>query len=81
MNTEQARVTVLSLIGEIAPDTEPEQLAPDVDLRRAADLDSLDFQNLVEAVARDTGVEIPEVDYAVVRTVNDLAQYVASHTQ
>lgn len=79
MNTAQVPATIAGLIEEIAPDVEVAALDPDVDLRRAADLDSLDFQSLVELVARDTGVDIPEADYPRVRSLRGLTDYVAAH--
>ncbi len=78
MTIEQARAAMLTLILEIAPDVDAAALDPGADLRRAADLDSLDFQNLIEAVARSTGVEIAEGDYAVVRSLDGLAAYVVA---
>ena len=79
MNTAEVPATVLALIEQIAPDVDAASLDPDVDLRRAADLDSLDFQSLVELVAKDTGVEIPEADYPAVRSLRGLTDYVTGH--
>lgn len=81
MNSDESRAIIAKLIRQIAPEVEMESVDPDLDLRRAVDLDSLDFQSLVESVARDTGVEIPEVDYPQVRTLSGLSAYVASHAQ
>lgn len=69
--------TVLRLIEEIAPDVDARALDPDADVRREADLDSLDFQTLIELVARDTGVVIPEADYRDVRSINGLVAYLS----
>ncbi len=79
MNPSEVPVTLLGLIEEIAPDVDASTLDPETDLRRAADLDSLDFQSLVELVARDTGVEIPEADYPSVRSLRGLTDYVIAH--
>ena len=78
MNTADVPVTLRGLIEQIAPDVDASSLDPDADLRRAADLDSLDFQSLVELVARDTGVEIPEADYPSVRSLRGLTDYVTA---
>jgi acyl carrier protein len=80
MNDIDSRAAVLALIIEIAPDADTEALDPDRDLRRAIDLDSLDFQTLVERVAETTGVTIPESDYAQVRSLRGMAEYVTAHT-
>lgn len=79
MNAEETRATLLALVCQIAPEIDPDGLDPDADLRRAADLDSLDFQTLIEQVATATGVEIPEVDYPQVRSLTGLAAYVEAH--
>ncbi len=78
MNTDESRILVMSLILDIAPEADAGALDPEADLRRAADLDSLDFQNLIEAVAGATGVDIPEVDYPQVRSLRGLSEYVAA---
>jgi acyl carrier protein len=78
MNIAEVPATLLGLIEQIAPDVDASTLDPETDLRRAADLDSLDFQSLVELVARDTGVEIPEADYPSVRSLRGLTDYVTA---
>jgi acyl carrier protein len=78
MNIDEVTAVILGLVEQIAPDVDASTLDPEVDLRRAADLDSLDFQSLVELVARDTGVEIPEADYPLVRSLRGLTDYVAA---
>jgi acyl carrier protein len=79
MNVTQVPDTVVALIEQVAPDVDMSEVDPGADLRRAADLDSLDFQTLVEFVARDTGVEIPEADYPQVRSLRGLTEYVSAH--
>ena len=80
MTIDESRATVLALLGEIAPDADLAHLDPDRDLRRAIDLDSLDFQTLVEQVAAATGVEIPEADYPQVRSLAGMATYLADRS-
>lgn len=80
MNADESRTLVLALILDIAPETDAEFLDPDADLRRAADLDSLDFQTLIEGVAAATGIAVPEVDYPLVRSLRGLSEYVAAHS-
>ena len=76
MNTADVPAAVAGLIRQIAPEVDVTTLDPNADLRRAADLDSLDFQTLVELVADETGVEIPEADYAQVRSLVGLIEYI-----
>jgi acyl carrier protein len=82
MNADESRTLVLALILDIAPEADADSLAADADadLRRAADLDSLDFQTLVEGVAAATHVDIPEIDYPQVRSLRGLSEYVAAHS-
>ena len=78
MTTEDSRSVVLGLLRQIAPEADLDAMDPDRDLRREIDLDSLDFQSLIEMVAASTGVEVPETDYPQVRSLSGLADYVAA---
>ena len=78
MTVDDSRALVLALLRDIAPEADLDALDPDRDLRREIDLDSLDFQSLVEQVAVRSGVEIPETDYPQVRSLSGLALYVAA---
>ena len=75
------REQLLALLAEIAPDADLVDLDEDTDLRRVIDLDSLDFQTLVERVAQDTGIEIPETDYPQVRSLRGMTQYLAARLE
>jgi acyl carrier protein len=73
-------VLVQRLLHRIAPETDFDAIGPDEALQEAADLDSMDFLNLVTAVHEATGVEIPERDYPAVSTLAGLAGYIVSAT-
>lgn len=79
MNLTTARSTIVGLIAEIAPEADLGVLPGDVDLRDAVDLDSLDFLTLVERLHESTGVDVPEIDYDEVRTLDGLVDYVVRH--
>jgi len=79
MTIEESREVVRALIAGIAPDADVTGINPDVDLRREADLDSLDFQTLIERIADTTGVEIPEADYPQVRSLRGMSEYIEAH--
>ncbi len=64
-------------LAPIAPEANLESLAADDDLRECLDLDSMDFLEFLIALARVTGVEIPERDYVLVRTLGGLRAYLA----
>ena len=78
MTNDDSRTVVLGLLRQIAPEADLDAIDPDRDLRREIDLDSLDFQTLIEQVAASTGVEVPETDYPQVRSLSGLADYVAA---
>lgn len=75
MNEESAREVILSSLREIAPETNVSAIDPKVPLAEQLDLDSMDFLNLIVAVAERTGVEVPERDYPQLATLNDAIAY------
>ena len=66
-------------LAAIAPEADLDDVAPDEDLQEALDLDSMDFLNFLIAIAKSTGVEIPESDYHLVRTRAGCHDYLRSH--
>ena len=75
MDREQLNQLVISQLTNIAPELEGEPLEQDEDMRDAFDLDSMDFLNLVTAVSKQTGINIPEVDYPKVLTIDHMVDY------
>jgi acyl carrier protein len=71
----EARDLLAAALAEIAPETEGLPLAGDRDLAEQLDLDSMDLLNLVDLLARRTGLEIPERDYPRLRTPDDAVAY------
>lgn len=72
---DDLRTTVLDAIGQIAPEADLGTLADDARIQEAVDLDSLDFLDLVTAVSEQTGVDVPERDYAEVATLGGFVAY------
>ena len=72
------RETVLAAIVKVAPDVDPSTVPGDVDFREEADLDSMDFIGILTAVHEATGVEVPEIDYPLVTTVDAFAAYLST---
>ena len=60
--SDQRRIeeAVRKVLGGIAPEADLASLAPDANIRRELDLDSIDFQNFVIGLSRELEVEIPE---------------------
>ncbi|HSJ91794.1 MAG TPA: phosphopantetheine-binding protein [Ilumatobacter sp.] len=69
------RAIVLAAITKVAPDVDPSSLPTDVDFREEADLDSMDFIGILTAVHEATGIEVPEIDYPLITTVDAFAAY------
>jgi acyl carrier protein len=79
MTDAGARDAVARVLAQIAPEAELDLVDPAADLRTELDLDSIDFLNLVEGLKEETGVEIPESDYAEVRSLDGLVAYITGH--
>lgn len=79
MTEATARDAVARVLAQIAPEAELDLVDPAADLRAELDLDSIDFLNLVEGLKEETGVEIPESDYAEVRSLDGLVGYLTGH--
>lgn len=68
--------TIRAAIERVAPDVDASALDPDLDFREEADLDSIDFLGVLNAVRDSTGVEVAEADYGTVATLRRFAEYV-----
>lgn len=78
MTAEQIKDLVVQILGDIAPEAELDQLDPAVDLREQLDLDSMDLLNFVIGIHEATGIEIPEVDYPKLASLNGCVAYLLS---
>lgn len=76
MTNDEIRSLLLQLISDIAPEADPTSIADDEDIREAFDLDSMDFANLVVAIHKRTGIDIPELDYRKLFTLGGAIAYV-----
>jgi acyl carrier protein len=76
MTDEPVRATILRILGDVAPDADLSQLRGDAQMRDALDIDSMDFLNVVVAVAEVLHVEIPERDYGHLATLDTMVEYV-----
>lgn len=75
MTPEQIRVTVLRLLGNIAPEADLSRLKADVSFRDQLDVDSMDLLNFAIALHKEFGIEIPERDYAKLGTIDACVTY------
>jgi len=79
MSADEIRRVVLETLSAIAPEAEPERLAPDRPLRDQLDIDSYDFLQWMVALHERIGIDIPEADYPRLATLNSAIEYLASH--
>ncbi len=76
MDDAALRQTILATLRKIAPEVEPDAIAPAKPLRDQVDLDSMDWLNFLQGLHAALGVDIPERDYAKLVTLDDLIGYV-----
>jgi acyl carrier protein len=67
---------LVRLLYKIAPEVDLDAVDRAEPLKDAADLDTMDFLNLMSALYAETGIEIPERDYPSVATVDGFVAYV-----
>ncbi|CAN5915830.1 hypothetical protein BH11MYX4_BH11MYX4_50960 [soil metagenome] len=77
MNRDAIRSSVLASLAAVAPEADPAALAPNADLREALDIDSMDFLRFVVGLHERLHIDIPERDYAKVRTLDACVSYLA----
>ncbi len=75
MSDIDLRQAVLEELGSIAPEVDMASIKPSVDLREALDIDSMDFLNFITAIHHRLGVDIPELDYPKLMTIDGAVQY------
>jgi acyl carrier protein len=78
MNNDEIKAKVLEVLGTIAPELDPAELAPDANLRDQLDVDSMDFLNFVIGLHKAFGVEVPEADYRKLFTLDGCVSYLAA---
>lgn len=70
------RQQILACMASVAPEAELDELDGGADFRDELDLDSMDFLNVLIAIEKATGVEVPERDYPRVHSLDALVAYV-----
>lgn len=68
MNEAQIKAIFLEEINRIAPDIDPATVSDQDHLQDDLELDSMDVLNLVAALYKRLGTDIPETDYARIST-------------
>lgn len=75
MNDTEIRALIFDVLAGIAPEADPATLSGGEDLREAFDLDSMDFTGFVIALHQRTGIDIPEIDYPRLFTLEGAVAY------
>lgn len=75
MTDDELQQNILRILCNIAPETDPSQLDPEVSFRDQLDLDSMDFQNFVIAIDKELHVSIPERDYPRLSSLHGCLEY------
>ena len=77
MTEDEIRKVLQEELGNIAPEMDIDKLDPSADLREALDIDSIDYLNFITAVHQRLGVDVPELDYPKLFTLNGAVSYLA----
>lgn len=78
MSGQEIRQVLEEELANIAPEADFSGLDPKADLREALDIDSIDFLNFITAIHRRLGIDVPEIDYAKLFTLDGAVVYVAA---
>jgi acyl carrier protein len=79
MTQNDIRQEVLMVLTTIAPEVEAQDIRDDLLLRDQVDLDSMDWLNFLIGIHNRLHVDIPESDYASLRTLTDVVHFVERH--
>lgn len=79
MTPEEAMDIMRDALRQVAPEAELGEVGSQEDMAVALDLDSMDFLNFMIGLHERTGIEIPEVDYPKLASVERCAAYLVAH--
>jgi acyl carrier protein len=79
MSDTDIRTVVLEELSNIAPDVDMGAIDPSADLREALDIDSMDFLNFITAIDKRLGVNVPELDYPKLTTLEGAIAYLEAN--
>jgi acyl carrier protein len=81
MTPEDIRAVLKDELARVAPEIEFDTIDPKADVRDEADIDSIDFLNLLTALHLRLGVDIPEADNAKLVTLDGAVAYLEARLQ
>ncbi|MFM9035894.1 MAG: acyl carrier protein [Mycobacterium sp.] len=77
--SSEIRAGVVAELLDIAPEIDEADLSDNELLRDQVDLDSMDWLNFLVRLHKRFGVDIPESQYASLRSIADLTAYIERH--
>ena len=78
MTNDEARQLIRTVLRQVAPEADLDQVGASETLQEALDLDSIDFLNFVTGLHERTGLAIPERDYPELSTLEGCVAYLTS---
>jgi acyl carrier protein len=81
MSAIDIRQVIQEELNNIAPEADIASVDPAADLREAIDIDSMDVLNFIIAIHRRLGIDIPEIDYPKLVTLNGAFAYIHAKLQ
>ncbi|SSC70748.1 unnamed protein product [Ciceribacter sp. T2.26MG-112.2] len=75
MTKQELEAVLAEALRRIAPDVDVAEIDGDGDLRQEFDIDSIDFLNLITALAKRFSLPIPEEDYPRLRSFAAIVDY------
>ncbi len=75
MTAEEIKKIVLDIVADIAPDEDLSNVKPEIRLREQLNLDSMDFLDIVMELRKKHGIEVPEIDYPQLASLDSCAAY------
>lgn len=76
MSDFDIRKAVQEELNNIAPEVDMASVDPAADLREAIDIDSMDFLTFITAIHHRLGIDIPEIDYPKLVTLDGAIAYI-----
>jgi len=78
MTEAEVRAAIFRALAGVAPEVEPDTIDPKASLRDQIDIDSMDFLNFVIALHEMLRVDIPEVDYPKLASIDRCIAYLSA---
>jgi acyl carrier protein len=75
MDDREIKNAIFAVLRDIAPEVSESEIDAARPIRDQIDLDSMDFLHFVIGMHERLHIDVPERDYARLRTVNDMVAY------